>query len=311
MAKKALLQGFGDVDFRLLRVFRTVARCGGLAASEFELNIGRSTISRHISDLEVRLGMTLCYRGPAGFSLSGEGEKVLEATEMLLAAVDGFQNEVDDIHRNMRGTFKLAFFDLSSTNPMAHVHAAIARFEAVAPEVNLELSTEPPNVIEAGVINGRYDLGIVPVHRQSAVLSYADLYSEEMILYCGQGHPCFDGVNSNLDLKQLSAFKYAGFGFNSPNMVVGQRMNFKISARVHNEEALCVLIQSGKYLGFLPDHVAGPYVAADIMRPVEQDKIRYTTQLAAIVRKRPELNRKTDEFLRCLLQAHGLDGGVV
>lgn len=307
MAKKALLQGFGDVDFRLLRVFRTVARCGGLAASEFELNIGRSTISKHISDLEVRLGMTLCYRGPAGFSLSGEGEKVLEATEMLLAAVEGFQNEVDDIHRNMRGTFKLAFFDLSSTNPKAHVHEAIAQFETVAPEVNLELSTEPPNVIEAGVINGRYDLGIVPVHRQSAVLSYADLYSEEMVLYCGKGHPCFDNKDSQPGLKELSAFKYAGFGFNSPNMVVGQRMNFRISARVHNEEALSVLIQSGKYLGFLPDHVAAPYVATDIMRPVEPNKIRYTTRLAAIVRKRPDLNRKTEEFLRCLLKSHARD----
>ncbi len=64
MARKALVKNLGDIDIRLLRIFKIVAECGGLAASEFELNIGRSTISKHISDLETRLGMKLCNRGP-------------------------------------------------------------------------------------------------------------------------------------------------------------------------------------------------------------------------------------------------------
>jgi len=56
MAKRAILGQLKDVDIRLLRVFRVVTEAGGISAAELELNIGRSTISTHIKDLEIRLG---------------------------------------------------------------------------------------------------------------------------------------------------------------------------------------------------------------------------------------------------------------
>src|SRR5436309_2250769 len=54
---RAVLGQVGDMDLRLLRVFKSVADCGGMAAAELDLNIGVSTISRHIKDLETRLGL--------------------------------------------------------------------------------------------------------------------------------------------------------------------------------------------------------------------------------------------------------------
>ena len=44
---RAILGNLSDTDIRLLRVFIVVAQAGGLSAAELELNIGRSTISRH------------------------------------------------------------------------------------------------------------------------------------------------------------------------------------------------------------------------------------------------------------------------
>lgn len=61
-----------DIDLRLLRVFRAVVESGGFAAAELELNVGRSVISRHIKDLETRLGLALCRRGRGGFALTPE-----------------------------------------------------------------------------------------------------------------------------------------------------------------------------------------------------------------------------------------------
>ncbi|RAD19160.1 LysR family transcriptional regulator, partial [Burkholderia multivorans] len=63
---RALLGQLSDMDLRLLRVFKGVVQCGGMAAAELELNIGISTISRHVKDLETRLGLVLCRRGRAG-----------------------------------------------------------------------------------------------------------------------------------------------------------------------------------------------------------------------------------------------------
>ncbi len=87
MAGKALLKNVTDTDLRLLRVFRAVVACGGFAAAELELNINRSTISRHIKDLETRLGVTLCRRGRAGFALTTEGEQVYASAQKMMAAM--------------------------------------------------------------------------------------------------------------------------------------------------------------------------------------------------------------------------------
>ena len=42
-------------DLHMLAVFMTVVECGGFAAAQVTLNVGQSTISRQIGDLETRL----------------------------------------------------------------------------------------------------------------------------------------------------------------------------------------------------------------------------------------------------------------
>jgi len=296
-----------DVDLRLLRVFRTVADCGGLAASEAELDIGRSTISRHLSDLETRLGMTLCRRGPGGFSLSREGERVLAASERLLEAIDAFQGEMEDTASRLGGTLRIAGFDLSASNPEAHVDRAIAAFTARAPEVRIELSIEPPNRIEAGLQSGRFELGIVPVRRGATTLLQRPLYTETMVLCCGERHPLFehaDGTDTAALHGAVREHRYAGFGFRSPSRTASRRLGLRSEARVQSEAALSVLILSGGWLGYLPDHVAAPFVSTGSMRTLGADTLSYRTTLAATVRRRPAPGRRVELFLDCLVAAH-------
>jgi DNA-binding transcriptional LysR family regulator len=63
MAKALSGPAIGDIELRLLRVYRAVVERGGLSAAQVELGLGLATISKHLSDLELRLGMRLCSRG--------------------------------------------------------------------------------------------------------------------------------------------------------------------------------------------------------------------------------------------------------
>ncbi len=305
MAKRALIRRLSDVDIRLVRILITVTECGGFAASELELNIGRSTISKHISDLELRVGLKLCNRGPSGFSLTAEGEQVLAAARKLLASIDGFQSEIDNIHAKLTGTLRLGLFDQSTTNPNAHIHEAIQRFDDIAPDVGLEIALDPPGVLEARITDGSMDVAIVPVHRQSTLLSYTPLYTEHMTLYCGEGHALF-GVSDDLSAAELNLLdhKYAGYAFNSPNMKVGRELGVTRAAQVQEEEALSLLIQSGRYLGFLANHVAETFLHKGALRPVAPAETSYSSTFAAVTRKKPEPDRKTLEFMSCLKAAH-------
>ncbi|STW27765.1 transcriptional regulator GbuR [Klebsiella michiganensis] len=54
-------------NLRLLHVFITVAKYQGFANAQQELNLTVSAISNYMSELEEKLGITLCRRGRGGF----------------------------------------------------------------------------------------------------------------------------------------------------------------------------------------------------------------------------------------------------
>lgn len=304
MVRRALLGRVSDVDIRLLRVFRAVVACGGVSAAELELNIGRSTISRHLTDLELRLGVKLCDRGPGGFALTSEGEQILDASSRLLAAINSFQASVDEVHKRLSGQISIALFDKTVSNPRARLADAIAAFDDIAPEVVIELHKEPVNIIESELLSGRFDLAIIPTHRQSSSLDYFPLYAEQMYLYCGRGHSLFGRPDAELRQAEVRRFKYAGIGFHSPNMIVSQQLKLTRSADVFDEEALAALVLSGRYLGFLPDHYAEAFVQRGEMWRLRPDIYHYQSDHAAIIRRSPSPSRLVKEFLSCLRHAH-------
>jgi LysR family transcriptional regulator, transcriptional activator for bauABCD operon len=304
----AVLGQLGDMDLRLLRVFKVVADCGGMAAAELELNIGTSTISRHVKDLEVRLGLTLCRRGRAGFSLTPEGEQIYAQTLQLLASTDAFRSGVDEIHRRMGGQLHVALFDKIASNPVAHIGAAIALFCERAPDVALNLHIAPINAIERGVIDGRFQVGVIPGHRSSDSLTYDPLFTETMLLYCGAQHELFASDNEGLDWDSLSAHQFAGLGYHSPNMEISQRVRLPRKATAFDQEAIATLVLSGKFLGFLPDHYADEFVRKGLMRAVNPAAFFYTCSFLGILRRSPQPSRATRVFQTCLREAHALEG---
>ena len=300
----ALLGQLGDADLRLLRVFKTVVDCGGMAAAELELNIGTSTISRHVKDLETRLGLTLCRRGRAGFSLTAEGERIYAETLRLLASTDAFRSSIDEIHRRMGGQLNVAVFDKTASNPAARIGRAIALFCELAPDMSLNLHVAPINAIERGVIDGQYQVGVIPGHRRSDSLIYDALFDETMLLYCGARHSLFDARDEGMAWETLAAHQFAGLGYHSPNMEISQRMRLPRKATAFDQEAIATLILSGKFLGFLPDHYAAEFVRQGAMRALNPRTFRYTCGFLGILRRSPEPSRATRMFRTCLVDAH-------
>lgn len=302
--KRAILGQLSDADMRLLRVFKSVVDCGGMAAAELELNIGISTISKHVKDLETRLGLTLCHRGRSGFATTAEGERIYQETQRLLAATDAFIRGVDEIHQRLGGRLDVAVFDKTASNPAARIGDAIALFTERAPDVALNMHVAPMNTIERGVMDGQFQVGIIPVHRSSASLSYSELFGETMLLYCGSRHPLFKAKHEQLTWKSLHAYPFAGLGYHSPNMELSQRERLARKATGFDQESIATLILSGRFLGFLPDHYARSFEADGLMRAVKPSRFRYKCVFASAIRHSPSPQRVTQVFHECLLEAH-------
>lgn len=304
MVKKALLGQVGDSEIRLLRIFKTVVECGGLSAAELELNIGRSTVSRHVKDLEERLGLVLCRRGRAGFALTFDGKRVYDSAQRLLDAMDAFRTGVRDLHADLVGSLVLGIFDKTATNPQARISHAIRDFRRVAPQVLIDINVETLNGVESAVIDGRFQVGIVPDHRRSESLDYHELFRERMYLYCGKQHPLFGAVHDSLTWADLQDYDYAGLAFHSPNMEATHRFQLRRQASVTDQEAVATLILSGCYIGFLPDHYAATFLSEGLMQRIEHPRCMYDVQFVAILRRSPEPSRVAQAFLQALCDAH-------
>jgi DNA-binding transcriptional LysR family regulator len=301
---RAVLGQLADVDIRLLRIFRVVAEAGGISAAELELNIGRSTISRHLKDLETRLGVILCRRGRGGFAMTVEGQAVYAATLRLLAALDGFRAEVNELHERMTGKLVLALFDKTASNPNCWIFEAIRRFDRLAPEVSIEVFVEPLNTIEKGVMEGTYHIGIIPQHRPSASLTYHYLFDEPMHLYCGAQHPLFCRDDGAIGHRDILAASYAGLGYHSPNMEQGRELGLTRRATAYDQEGIATLLLSGCYIGYLPDHYAASFVQNGQLRAIGGDTFGYCCDFSAIVRSSPQPGRILATFIEQLLAVH-------
>ena len=149
----------------MLAVFMTVTECGGFAAAQVALNVGQSTISRQIGDLEKRLGMRLCQRGRAGFRLTDKGRTVYEACQHLATALESFRTTVGALRGELVGDLSIAAIDNWATERCYPLADVLREFRTKARQVHIHFHTLAPDEIERAVLENRVNLGIGVFHQ--------------------------------------------------------------------------------------------------------------------------------------------------
>ena len=287
-----------DVDLRLLRVFVTVVESGGFAVATAQLNVAESTISQHMSDLERRLGLRLCERGRAGFRLTEAGQEVYEATRALMAEMDGFRDRLAALSSAVPGRFAIGLPDAIATLGDGHVGAGLGRFLAGAPSLHPVLSILSPRELERGVIEGRLACAVAPEHRRVAGLAYRPLFGETNLLFCGRDHPLFGRPDDAIPDEAVEECPRIARGYLEgfdAHLFAGGH-----AATVTETEGAALLIQSGRYLGFLPEHYAAPWASAGTMRAVRPERYAFATEFHLITRRDARDGTLFDRLAACL-----------
>ncbi|REG83839.1 LysR family transcriptional regulator [Marinomonas pollencensis] len=300
-AKNYSLGQVGDYEIKQLKVFKTVVDCGGFSAAETALNIGRSTISLHISNLESRLNLVLCKRGRGGFSLTEEGVVIYQMTEKLLDSLDAFRTTVNNLNASLTGKLRIALSDTVSLDPRSQFPELIQRFSNDAPEVSITTNVASMSNIERMILNDEADIGFIPYHRKLEGLDYIHLYSDVCYLYCSSHHPlaCLSDVEQN-NTADLHPATHAGL---KPHEAISNQIaRMNMTAVSYFYDSRLALLLSGKYIGFLPDLYAQPYVDQGKIVKVAPQQRSYTLGVAVICKKSSQPNKPQELFLNLLTQ---------
>ncbi|MCB2100045.1 MAG: LysR family transcriptional regulator [Rhodobacterales bacterium] len=295
-----------DIDLRLLRVFRTVVDCRGFAAAERELNIGRSTISTHMADLEGRLGIRLCERGPGGFAVTDRGQKVYEAIGRLMSALENFRSDVGAIHGLVVGELTIGLIDNTLTDPNSPVRRVISRVRAISDQVHFNIQMLSPDALERAVADGRLHVGIVARATDHPALRYRPLYRERNLIYCGRGHPLFDRPARDLGLDDITAANFVSLGYKEAFQGLARDLRFNGKATSYNMEGVAMLILTGDYIGFLPDHYAKAWEARGLLRPLLPETVDSMVEMAVVTRKDHRWTLAMRTFIDVLMEERAI-----
>lgn len=282
-------------DIRLLRVFYCVATEKGFAPAAARLGLSEAAVSRAMSDLESRIGLRLCRRGRGGFALELDGEFVLQAAQRLLSAMDEVSDQLNSYRLGMAGELRLAITESTLSDRRHRVSEHIARYKMRSPDVRIDLTVLPPSGVRSAVRDGRAHIGFLPSHALAEDLSYQDMHKERMSLYCSHSHPLF-GRNCTKDDIYAAEIVSPDYGISDRLGAHGSRM--QIVGRTNSIEGIAILVMTGSYLGFLPDHLASEWVQQGQLQELLPEVFSYHIRFCAITRADRKDNRLIRSFLR-------------
>lgn len=292
-----------DLDLKLLRCFCTIVDEGGFSGAQAVLNVSQSMLSEHLRTLEIRLGTRLCRRGPKGFKLFPEGEVVYRAAQELFTSVELFKQRASNINEGTGYELIVGIQDGIVENPRSRISEAIERFSQYYPNVRFKVEIMLGYQMIGRVADGLIHVGIGLLHDRFQHVSFEHLFDEPAAIYCGRQHSLFDIPEKQLTRERIESVPHSNRGhleyFFPDRIHVATHGDVGYGAQAH-----LALILSGRNIGYLPDHIAQPYVGTDQLRVLRPDLTRLANPIVAFMRPGPAEFKLTPCLVDCLVDVH-------
>ncbi len=183
-----------------LDTFTTLAETGHFTRTAERLNMTQPGVSQHLRKLEQQLGQDLIDQDGKSFGLTPAGEAVLalglarRAEEKTLReAIATDAPDVGDIHIACSGSFAMLLYPI------------LLRWMRDAPDLAVHLRAAPQADIAQGVLDGRFDLGVLGADPDHARLDARYLGREELCLVLPAGTGAAPATFAELDARGFIA----------------------------------------------------------------------------------------------------------
>jgi DNA-binding transcriptional LysR family regulator len=286
-----------------MNVFNRVARLESFSAAAHDLGVSKTSVSRHISDLENALGVRLLNRTTRRMGLTEAGQAYISRSSVILSDIQELQNAVQNLHSQPEGLLRV-------TSAVTFGHCAlapvIANFLAEYPKINiqLDLTNRFVDIVEEG-----FDLAIrvanledsslisralVPVKRYTcAAPAYIKRWGEPAKPLDLESHACVIFPAESAEAQ----WKFADAASEQAVTVFGR-------LRVNSMEAAAQAVRDGVGISVLPDYAIHQQLASgELRRVLTGYDVQDGHQIYALYPHRHHLSAKVRVFIDYLLGA--------
>jgi DNA-binding transcriptional LysR family regulator len=132
-----------------------------------------------------------------------------------------------------------------------------------------------PAELERRLLQDQLHLAIGYFSGNQAALECRPLFRERQVLHCAQGHPLFEGGEPSLqDLQRADRVHH-------PYRLVQTReplQSASSSAQTEQVDGALAFILSGRHIGYLPEHIAAPWLARGRLRALQAEALGFEVQ---------------------------------
>ena len=174
------------IELRQLRYLIAAAQSGSFSRAARTLNIKQATLSRHIIDVEKRLGMTLFDRKTRGATLTQDGEIYLSIAQRNVNQWEELNGWVRSTRIGAAGRLAVGFYTSFSAG---NLRATVSEFGERHPEVKLRGFERDRSMLLAGIESGLLDIAIMVGEASYQGMMSRPFWSERVLVAMPESHP--------------------------------------------------------------------------------------------------------------------------
>ncbi|MGN6705626.1 MAG: LysR family transcriptional regulator [Rhodanobacter sp.] len=294
--------------FQEMASFVAVVEAGSFVGAAETLGLSKAAVSRHVGELEQRLGTRLLHRTTRRLSLTDDGQLFYARAKEMLAAVDEAESEISSRSGEPSGRLRI-------NAPLSFGVLQLAplwpRFAQLYPKVSLDidLSDRVVDLVEEG-----YDLAVRITNLPNSQLVSRQLATTRMICCASPSYLAQHGTPAHPDdLAQQEVISYSYFAardewtFTAPD---GSTVVVRTHARIHANNGDTCRAAALEHQGIIlqPDFI----VADDLRRGALVELLpswrAMTLGIHAVYPSRKHLPIKTRRLVDFLVEAFAAPG---
>lgn len=174
------------IELRQLRYLIAAAEAGSFSRAARSMNIKQATLSRHIIEVEKRLGMTLFDRRTRGATLTPNGKTYLRTAQRIVKEFEELNEWVRATQKGETGRLAVGFY---TSITAGNLRATLSEFCERLPGVRVRGFERDRDMLLAGIESGLLDIAIMIGERPYPGIKSRSLWSERHLVVMPEAHP--------------------------------------------------------------------------------------------------------------------------
>jgi DNA-binding transcriptional LysR family regulator len=186
-----------------LLVFHEVAKHRSFSKAAEELFISQPAVTKHIKELELKVGIGLIQRGRGGFALTETGKILFKYTHKISSHLMEIENVFGNLQKDHHGLLKIGTTESYSKCLMPKL---LSGFQSSHPSIKIALDVGNSDEIEKSLLVYKNDLGLIGVTKISSKLKTIPFLKEPLVLIVSPNHPL--AKRKVVSLKELEGYPF-------------------------------------------------------------------------------------------------------